>query len=104
MSRERICQIAQQMLDERISLVDGCAAICKARVELADSDLQSECILPFIAFDSEMHGFATGEVRANWTEQALSRNDPRLQSILEGAKPELFDACRMLLDHWTPKH
>jgi hypothetical protein len=101
MSKERIVEIARQMLDGNIGIVDGCTAICKARTGLEIAQLQNAVLLPFISFESEMHNFPLGESRKSWSEQALRAKDTRLKEIITTAEPEILDACRTLLDHWS---
>ena len=88
------------MLDERLGIIEGCEKICRARAGLENPELQSELLLPFVAFDSEMDNFPLGEARQYWNEKALSAKDARLREIVEAARPEILDACRSLLADW----
>ena len=101
MSRARIVEIARNMLNGQVSIVDGCVAICRARVDLDDTQLQNELLLPFIAFESEMHNFPIGGARKYWNETILKDRDARLLEIVDAASPEILDACRVLLDRWS---
>jgi hypothetical protein len=76
-------------------------AISRERVDLEESQLQADVLLPFVAFESEMHNFPLGESREYWNKQALAARDARLQEIVDAARLEILDACRDLLDEWS---
>jgi len=100
MSRERIVEVARKILIGDIGIVEGSREICKARVGLPDSQLQAEVLLPFIAFESELHNFPIGDTRKLWNEKALVERDTQLKEIVAKAEPELRSACVMLLKIW----
>jgi hypothetical protein len=100
MSRERIAEVARKILCGDIGLVEGSREICKARSGLPDSQLQADVLLPFIAFESELHNFPIGESRRYWNEKALAEKDVQLEEIIAKADPELRIACMALLKAW----
>jgi len=104
MSKEVILKIAQQMLDRDLGIIEGCEAICRQRPTLAHSDVQADVLLPLIGFDSEMHGYLTGESRKYWNQDALNVQDERIRVIVAAAEPQIFDACRTLLARWSARH
>ena len=100
MSRERIADVARKILCGDIGIVEGSREICKARSGLPDSQVQADVLLPFIAFESELHNFPLGESRKYWNEKALAEKDVQLKEITARAEPELRMACMELLKAW----
>jgi hypothetical protein len=99
-AKSRIVAIAREMLAGKLDIIAGCDAINRERPGLRNSELLSDVLLPFIAFDSEMDSFPVGASRQYWTEQALATEDARLRPILESARPEIMKACCDLIAAW----
>jgi hypothetical protein len=85
MSRERIKEIARRVLAGDIGIVEGSREICQARAGLPFAQLQAEVLLPFIAFDSELHDFPIGESRKYWDEKSLAEKDIQLEQLVENS-------------------
>jgi hypothetical protein len=100
MFRARIVDVAKKILSEDIGIVDGSREICRATLGLPDSQLQADALLPFIAFESELHNFPIGESRKYWNEKALAEKNIQLKQIVAKAEPELRSACVALLKAW----
>lgn len=97
---ERILSLCRQMLAGDLDLVEGCSAICFARAGLPAALLDSPLLMPFVAFESDLHSFPIGESRKYWNTRALEEHDRRLAAIVEKARPGLLDSCRALLTTW----
>jgi hypothetical protein len=104
MSRAAILQLAQQMLDRELGVIEGCCAICHQRPTLEHSDLQADVLLPFIGFESELHNYPIGEARKYWNPEALRKQDERLCEIVAAAEPDIFAACKTLVAQWNIWH
>jgi hypothetical protein len=100
MSRERIKEVARKILTGDVGIVEGSREICRARSGLPFAQLQAEVLLPFIAFDSELHEFPIGESRKYWNERALAEKDIQLQQLVENAERDMRRACIELLKAW----
>jgi len=100
MSKARIIGIARKILLRELDIVEGSREISRARVGLPDSELQADVLLPFIAFESELHRFPIGASRQYWNERALAALDKELQQIVASAEPDMRSACVNLLKAW----
>ena len=100
MSKARIVEIARKMLTGDVGIIEGAQEICRARSGLPESQLQADVLLPFIAFESELHNFPLGESRKYWNQEVLAEKDIQLNQIVTRAGPELRSACIELLNAW----
>lgn len=101
MSKQRILELAKAMIDGDIGIIEGCSKICYERGGLHESLLQSDEIMPFVSFESELHSFPIGEARKHWNPQALKSIDVKLSEIIRSAQPEIIEACHTLVKKWS---
>lgn len=95
-ARPVICALAQAILDERISVLDGTyemhAVLARSGVP-ADDPIYRD----FVLIHSEVEHLPIGPQKHLWAPVALARLQPELDSACDWAKPIAFSACQSLL-------
>jgi hypothetical protein len=91
----KLVQVARDMLENRINLIEGCKKICALRHEL--SDPENDIFLPIRAIDSETDHFPLGTVRDGCAENYLRRVDEEMLHYLEDARDDIRAACREII-------
>ncbi|MCE9589756.1 MAG: hypothetical protein K8S99_04460 [Planctomycetes bacterium] len=93
--QEHACEIAQQLLDGDISLIDACRNIQRPLDELglrADRDFKA-----FILIDSEADVYPHGTERQYWNKDVLAERDRELLDFERDYRPAAKEACRAVL-------
>ena len=94
--RSRIAQVARLMLENRLSFIEGAREICdlqrEADVSQDDADFED-----FRGIDSETDALPVGEVRKLWSESALRRLEPEIESAERWARELATEACVRLM-------
>lgn len=91
-----MAEIAQAMLDGRVSFIVGTRQILALRGRAGYSDLEQD-LLPLIAVDSESDRFPIGDVRALWSTAGLARLQPEMDRVEQWARDVASEACRDLI-------
>lgn len=100
--RAPIAEIAQGMLDGRISYIEGSRRIC-GLLDGARLDRFESPVVKFVAIDSETDGVPIGEVRANWHPDAKIRFAHEWANAEQYAKTVAEAACRQAIE-WLAQH
>lgn len=84
MQRRRAAELARQILDEEIDVLDGSCKIGALRfeVEVDDSD---QDFLAFEVVSSETDHLPICDEALNWSDEALARKEPELKQAREWA-------------------
>jgi hypothetical protein len=97
----RIRARAQELIDEKISLIDAALALQKLAVwthAQTDPDLS---VFDWIIAD--LAGLPIGSERSYWAEHALAREDSRIKVVVDKWQQPALEAARRIVDRyvWT---
>ena len=94
--RSRIVKIAQLLLDEKLSYIEGARQICSLRVDAEvperDSDFDA-----FIVIESETDDLPIGSVREHWSATALRKLGPEIEEAEHWAREIGTEASHALI-------
>ena len=96
MQRRGVAQLAQQILDGEIDVLDGSCKIVSLRSEVEVEDWDKD----FMAFElvsSETDHLPIGREALNWSDEALVRNEPELKRSREWAIETVRAECASLV-------
>ena len=96
MQRRRVAELARQILDGEIDVLDGSNEIASLRseVEVEDSD---QDFMAFGIVSSETDHLPIGREALNWSNEALVRKEPELKSSREWAIEIVRAECASLV-------
>ena len=96
MQRRRVAELARQILDGEIDVLDGSSKIAALRweVEVEESD---QDFLAFVGVESETDHLPIGIAALNWSDEALARKEPALQRARDWAIETVRAECASLV-------
>ena len=95
-AKSEIRQWCQSMLDGKVSYIEGTRQLLKL-VHDAGFDELDDCIIPFIAIDTETDHIPDRDVRRLWSENAVARAKNSWEDAEAKAKQNGMKACTRLL-------
>jgi hypothetical protein len=90
---------ALELIDGKISLIDAAVALQKLAFwphAQSDADLSV-----FIRINRDLMGLPTGSERTFWAAHALTREDLKIQAIVDKWQQPALDAARRLVDRYA---
>lgn len=93
--RLELVLLAQDMLSDKVNLIEGVRKICSLRFAIADPE--NDVFIPFRAIESETDHYPLGKARIICSEDYLRRVDDQIESYLENTKQVIFDGCRDII-------
>ena len=96
MQRRRVAELARQILNGEIDVLDGSCKIAALRweVEVEDSDAD---FMAFEGVSSETDHLPIGDEALNWSDEALARKEPELKHAREWAIESVRSECASLI-------
>ena len=94
--RAQVAALALEMLDGRISFLEGSIELSSLRFE-AEVDEHDEDFMAFVAIASETDSLPIGKSREYWSAEALERHKPAIEKATEWAKQFGIPACQSLI-------
>lgn len=90
-ARRTALEIARGMLDESISLIEGCRSLVRLR---ADAEIPpSETLNVFVGVESETDDYPVGNARSEYAPELLARLDGEASKYLSQVRPVVIEAC-----------
>jgi len=90
-----IVSVAKKILEGALGVIEGARILKSFRVHSAFEN--DEDILVAVAIDSDSDSFPIGEMRKNWSPDALCIKDKEMELIQNYYRDYLFSACDRLL-------
>lgn len=97
--RNKAIEIAKQMLNDQVNLIEGCRAICSISYE--DDDPNENVYLPFVAFESETDHIPIGKARLNCSQEHIKKLDNEVRNYILERKADIYNACQELIRKFT---
>lgn len=96
MSRRRVAELARQILNGEIDVLDGSCkiAVLRSEVEVEDRD---QDFMAFELVSSETDHLPIGSEALNWSAEALVRREPDLKRSREWAIETVHAECASLV-------
>ncbi|MGO1077247.1 hypothetical protein [Inquilinus sp. CA228] len=95
-AKAAIARAAQDMLDGRLSYIEGARLILRLAAE-AELSTHDDDILPFVGIDSETDAFPFGPVRERWNREALAKLQPKIDRAEQWARELGRPYCQVLV-------
>ncbi len=93
-------EMALRMENGEVDLFSGSRRIAELRGGLEDEQLDDPDLTTFVAIDSEIDAYPTGESRSRWAADVLAEKDRQRAAYLERVRDEVLRACRALIRKW----
>lgn len=94
-TRNKIISLCDDILLEKINLLDGCRKISSLSWDL--NERENEIFYPFIAIDSSTDHLPLGEMRQRCSASFLEKADIEINECIQDSQPSIFLACRELI-------
>jgi hypothetical protein len=95
--RQKAREIAEAVLEGRLSVLEGARALCRFARSTAIPMEDDRTLV--IAIDSETDDLPNGEVRKHWAADALREKDVEIARAEGLWKNQFLDACRRILQN-----
>ena len=96
MQRRRVAELARQILDGEIDVLDGSCKIASLRWEIEVEDWDQD-FKAFAVVSSETDHLPIGDETLNWSDEALVRKEPELKRSREWAMETVRAQCASLV-------
>ena len=94
-ARASVVAIAEDIIQGRVGIVEGCRAIAALRHETGDS--KNVPFGPIVGFESETDHYPIGEVRKRYNSEYVQSLDRELDEHINQDGELIKDACRTLI-------
>jgi len=98
--RNRIAAIALGMLNGDVPFLEGAIELASLRHEAAVEESDPD-FLPFVAIASEIDNLPIGEMRKNWSHEALIKHQPEIDDAIIWAKKIGTAACKSIAERFN---
>ncbi|RWX49961.1 hypothetical protein VU01_14202 [Candidatus Electrothrix marina] len=95
LKRTALVQLANDMVNGKIHLIEGVRKICSLRHAVGDPD--NDVFMPIRAIDSETDHFPLGTTRHHCAGEYLERIDMEMDFYLDDAKQDILNACNEII-------
>jgi len=99
--RQRVVELATGILAGSVQALEGCHELASLRWEV-EVDEGDKDFLIFAAISSETDSLPVGQVRAHWSQEALARLEPQIQSAVAWATAQATPACQSVIQRFRP--
>ncbi len=96
-SKSEIVEVCQHMLDEKISLIEGCRKLVKL---ISKNEEDNEIFFPIRAFESDTERFLLGEPRKHAEPNYLRELDQEMDDYIEKSKEDILKACKNIIKYF----
>src|SRR5688572_26248176 len=93
--RQRIADVADEMLNGKTDLLEGCRIIVSQRSRLPE--INDDLFDVFVGVESELDDVPVGRTRDIWAHESLALEDSQKNPYLAKVADRLDDACKTLL-------
>jgi uncharacterized protein DUF2489 len=93
--------VARRMLDGELHPFEGVRKLSDLSRRLPVGEDLEAVIRTLQGIDSEIDDLPLGEARSAWAKDALAAKDRERDQYLERTRPEIENACRTILAHWS---
>jgi hypothetical protein len=100
LARGQLVALAQDMLDGRLSYLEGAVQVLSIRSQLADIPSRDADFDVFLVIQSETDHLPRTDQRSLWSPEALEGIERELASAEEWAASFASQACRNLIDRF----
>ena len=97
--KKEVVEIAQQILKQSLSVVDGSVRLSTLRLDVCDDPADEDFRL-FVAIESESDHLPLKEVRKKYSEQALEKADTEIEEIEKIYRGQIQTACKKLIERF----
>jgi len=99
--RTELVGVAGSILASTIDPVVGCRSVAALRFEVDVAE--GPVFHPFISHADDMDEFPRGDVRSGFSAAALERTDQACTRHLQEVGPEMQEACRRIIERFSPR-
>jgi hypothetical protein len=96
----QLVAIAQDVLAERIGVIDGARQMMPLRPDL-DPDNEDEDLLAITGIESQTDHLPLGAWRTQWSAEALRAKDEEIAENEAFFRDTMFRRCRSLVERYT---
>jgi hypothetical protein len=97
--QNQVVDVCKAILNDEMQILLGVRKLCRLHCELF-KQIDDDFVL-FIAIDSETDELPIGDERQYWNEKVLIEKDREIAEYETRVKPEVFDACRTLIERFS---
>lgn len=94
-----VVNIASQMLDGKIDIIEGARLIWRFQSELTDQHLDSDFLI-FIVIAAETDGLPVGSEREHWATSALIEKDKQVKHAEALYREQALISCKVLIERF----
>ena len=97
--QQRVVQVAEQILNQEIGLIEGARLLSRLRGEVTESQFDPDFTL-FVGIDSETDALPVGDERQLWADSVLLEKDKEIKRLEDFYRDNVVAACKVLISRF----
>jgi hypothetical protein len=97
--KAHVVNIASQMLDGKIGIIEGARLLRRLQYEVIDQYLDSDFLI-FTVIESETDGLPIGSEREHWATSALIEKDKQVKHAEALYREQALISCKVLIERF----